>query len=253
MTNSRGNLKLSSFISHLSSLKQFTLIELLVVIAIIAILAGMLLPALGQVKETAANTQCLNNIKQVGLAANMYFNDNDGYFPTRVYNGLDTGNADIYLEKFVWYLDPGKAKAMTPDERLAKYGISTAVQFTYDPPDVMVCPKARGVSQHAELWRKLGVSYFGWYNILGKKVDFILRKKAAAGYTNPWILMESCPTSVNDYMGRDWDSCPHYHPKQKVNLYLFSGAAVTVPTYYKSTGQAEKSDYWTPREYRWEN
>ena len=72
--------------------KGFTLIELLVVIAIIAILAAILFPVFARARRAAQRTSCLNNMKQIGVAINMYESDWDDRYP------LVTGPGRIFEE-----------------------------------------------------------------------------------------------------------------------------------------------------------
>jgi len=70
----------------------FTLIELLVVTAVIGILASLLLPVLGRAKEAARSTACMSNLHQIGIALQLYVQDNNNRLPVMRDKSLTTTN-----------------------------------------------------------------------------------------------------------------------------------------------------------------
>ncbi len=139
-------------------LKGFTLIELLVVIAIIGILVGLLLPAVQKVREAASRSQCLNNLKQMGLAIHGY-HDVNGKLPpgqspwTNSMTGLDVWNVTPFegCWSFMVYILPFLEKESIYKKAKA-YGVNAATAYSWDNPvasqmmKIYNCPAdARGV------------------------------------------------------------------------------------------------------------
>jgi prepilin-type N-terminal cleavage/methylation domain-containing protein len=139
-----------------STLKQkraFTLIELLVVIAIIAILAAMLLPALAAAKRKAQKINCVNNLKQVGLAFREWEGDNGDKFPMAL--SSTAGGALEYI---------ASAQDTTPTTTSASLPwVFSCMSNELSTPKVIVCPadqtRAAAVTFNAGFIGYTNVSY----------------------------------------------------------------------------------------------
>ncbi len=106
----------------------FTLIELLVVIAIIAVLIALLLPAVQSAREAARRAQCVNNLKQLGLAVHNYISSNDCFPPKEMWpNGAYVGGALISPWTNAWPL------SLTP--MLEQQPLFNAFNFSMSPLD----------------------------------------------------------------------------------------------------------------------
>jgi prepilin-type N-terminal cleavage/methylation domain-containing protein/prepilin-type processing-associated H-X9-DG protein len=93
--------------------RGFTIVEILVVIAIISLLMGILLPALGAAREEGKSVVCLNNLRQMVLAADVYTNDNDGFYPLAGF--MDYDNMSQQREwDFFRSFENGQIKECTP-------------------------------------------------------------------------------------------------------------------------------------------
>ncbi len=123
----------------------FTLIELLVVIAIIAVLVGLLLPAVQAAREAARKTQCLNNLKQIGVALHSYHSMHDTFPPGYVSNtqgnlptGQDIGPGWGWIAMMLYNIE------MTSLYNCVNFSLSTTAPESQTArqisPSVFLCP-----------------------------------------------------------------------------------------------------------------
>jgi prepilin-type N-terminal cleavage/methylation domain-containing protein/prepilin-type processing-associated H-X9-DG protein len=173
----------------------FTLIELLVVIAIIAILIALLVPAVQKVREAAARTQCINNLKQIGLALHSHHDVKKKFPQGLVWGG---GNTSYYSNpRSGWhyhlypYLDQDNIyKLLPPSAAVPAWTpwFSTEALNVNGPTRVIVqvflCPSDSGILTETQPWGTFTMGnyhvFFGGAN-LGQATTIAPGRRAAFG------------------------------------------------------------------------
>ncbi|PAW76543.1 MAG: hypothetical protein B9S32_14960 [Verrucomicrobia bacterium Tous-C9LFEB] len=155
--------------------RGFTLIELLVVVAIIALLAGLMFPVLTRGIRQAKISQSLSNLRQIGMVAQQFANDNNGVYP-KLQETIVPGNDGTWLSQ-LWPL------AYPSKNGLPGYGEKLRGTIFYTPM-IEPTPTARA---------------FGWNAVLESAGNFPSRKYGLLPIPSQTVLVADTKTSSTLY------------------------------------------------------
>ena len=150
----------------------FTLVELLVVIAIIGILVSLLLPAVQSARESARRAQCMNNLKQIGLAMTLHV-DSIGHYPTGGWPGPWMGEPDRgfgpeqpggWIFNILPFIEQQAIHDMASGASSETERVAALIRRDAIPIATLVCPSRRSVSAWPKHTWKVPNGYLGEFD-----------------------------------------------------------------------------------------